>query len=149
MVFPVTFKFPNWVIDSVDVDPMYWSTNQTEGIRHYSYAWNTVEDSFDQDTEKYFGIEKPTIPELYTEDLPGQSFVSELGSAVNLSLMFKTCIYKTKLVKPYNKRENIKLGKFFVVKPIHCFNWDSIFLYNHESYGFERKHQLDSFCLKK
>lgn len=131
----IPFYFTDWIIDSYDVDPMFWSAvGEDFGIRHYYYHWK------DGDIEKSWGIEKPSVPTLYISHLPGQAFTSAISNtAVNVSLEFLTCIYKTKQVAPVNTRYNVKLGITEAIFPIHCFYWNSVFIYNHDTKQFERK----------
>jgi len=135
------FCFPDWVIDSQDKDPVY---NSFPGYgRFYLRRWNTVPGSYDKRTEKYYGEEKPKRPELYVTDLPSGAFLGEL-SAVNASLEFKTCIYKTKSIPLETTEDNINFAT-----PIKCFLWQNIYIYNYGKKEFEMKFEIDPFCLRK
>jgi len=146
----VPYKFTDWVIDSFDDDPVWWSyAGNDHGIRHYYYTWPIIAGIFNDDNDKLYGVEKPTIPLLYTSYLPMQFFKSSLGEAVNISLGYKTCIYKTDQVITSTTRDNIGLDEGTSVMPLHCFDWDSIFVYNYKTKKVERKTKLDDFCLDR
>lgn len=158
-----TLCFPNWVIDSVDKDPLY---NSLPGKnRHYYYRWNTVPGSKDKNTEIYYGWMRPTAPGLYLDtlsdilkehkpdglyisDRPGTAFYYQSPywkpSAINSSLEFKTCIYKAADIPIETTEDNVNFAK-----PIHCFTWKSSFIYNHDLGIFETKDTIDPFCLEE
>ena len=136
-----TFCFPDWVIDSQDKDPVY---NSFPGYgRFYLRRWNAVPGFYNEKTEKYYGEEKPSYPELYVTDIPSGAFTGELG-AVNASLEFKTCIYKTEDIPWGIAEDNVDFAT-----PIKCFLWQNIYIYNYAKKEFEMKSEIDSFCLQK
>ena len=139
----VTFRFPDWVIDSVDTDPFFNNVPGAE-FRHYYYRWNQVPDSFEKKTELFYGKEKPSLPKLYVKDLPGTSFYSDEYSPVakNTSLEFRTCIYKTKEIPTITTADNIHFAE-----PIHCFDWRSSFIDQLEAGKFESPAEIDPFCM--
>lgn len=134
----ITFKFDDWTIDSYDFDPAY-ATNA--GIsRFYGYRWNIVPGSFSTKTEKYYGEQKPKNPELYIVDHPGQAFyLYEL--AHNISLKFRTCIYKTGEVPINASHENINFAE-----PISCFEWGSSFVFDHSADEFKSSSDIAPAC---
>lgn len=135
------FCFPDWIIDSMDKDPVYFSF--PEYGRFYARRWNTILGSYEKATEKYYGEEKPTHPVLYVKDSPTSAFLFE-DVAINTSLEFKTCIYKTKDVPAETTEDNINFAE-----PIKCFEWQHIYIYNYETKDFETKSEIDPFCLEK
>lgn len=136
-----TFCFPSWVIDSIDKDPVYASF---PGLGRFdARRWNMVLGSYDKKTEKYYGDEKPAYPALYMRDVPSGAFLGELN-AINASMEFKTCIYKTKDVPLETTEDDINFAT-----PIKCFEWQNIYIYNHEIKEFEMKFEIDEFCLAK
>ena len=137
----IKFKHTDWVIDSVDLDPVY---NSHPDLRHASYRWNTKPGSFDKSTEKVYYNERPSTPNLYVSDLPGTAFYSQDGEAKNLSLEFVTCIYKTVDIPLVATPADINFST-----PIACHTWKSSFIYNHEAAKFEVKNDVDAFCLEK
>lgn len=138
---PVPFVFPEWTIDSIDRDPLYWSAPIEN--RHTFYLWNEVPKSYKRATEKMYGVETPKTSRLYVTDRPGTSFLYE-GWARNTSLEFKICIFKTGDVPRKSLEDNVDFAA-----PIHCFFWKSSFIYNHDIGQFEKKESIDPFCLSK
>lgn len=134
----VVFKFPDWVLDSYDHDPVY-STLPGKS-RFFGYRWNTIPGSFLIETEKLYGEARPKIPKLYIVDHPGSSFYAD-GSAKNISLQFKTCIYKTKDVPTNVSYDNVNFAK-----PINCYEWKSSFVYNHSTGKFESPDYIVPAC---
>lgn len=135
------FHHPDWVIDSVDKDPIYNSLST--GNRHRAYRWNTVPGSTNNATEAYYSEGIPSNPELYVRDLPGTAFYLN-GRAKNLSLNFKVCLYKTADVPLETKQDDLSFAN-----PIHCFDWDSSFVYNHKLKKMERSKKLNPICTEK
>lgn len=135
----IKYKHSNWVIDSIDTDPMY--NNSISGLRHGSHRWNTVKGSYDKKTEKLYGRELPKSPTLYVSDLPGSAFIDS-GFAKNISLQFKTCIYKTRDIPLILNPEDVNFKE-----AISCLNWSSSFIYNHDSAKYETKTDIDPVCL--
>lgn len=125
----ITFKFPDWTIDSYDLDPAYATV--PDKSRFYGNRWNTVPGSFSTDTEFFYGQRKPRIPKIYIVDHPGQAFYLN-GRAHNISLKFRTCIYQTKNVSKKVAHDNINFAE-----PISCYEWSSSFVYNHFIGEFE------------
>lgn len=132
------FKFKNWVIDSVDTDPVY---NSVPGEpRHVAYYRNTVRGSFSPETEKFYGHEKPELPELYVKDrsVPAATYLE--GRVQNVSLGLKICIYKANEV-PKSIPDNINFAE-----PLYCHYRSSSFVYNHESAKFEHPREIVPAC---
>lgn len=131
----VKFDHKEWVIDSIDTDPMY--NNGVANKRHQYYRF------IKNGKEAYYFQEQPTTPEFYVTDLPGT--VSTLDDprdiASNISLKFKSCIYKTSDI-PLEVAPN----ELDFAKPIRCFEWGSSHIYNHKLNKYERKSEIDPFC---
>ena len=117
----ITFCFPQWVIDSQDTDPAY--NSDPEYGRFYLLRWNKP-GSYDNRTQKYYGVEKPKKPVVYMADYPAGAFVSETGVR-NVALEFTTCIYKASDVPDKTRRDNLDFAK-----PISCFEWQNIYVYD-------------------
>lgn len=137
----VDYKHPEWTIDSIDLDPMY--NNSVPSLRHGSYRWNTAKNSYSKDTEKVYAKERPTSPTLYVSDLPGTAFADN-NEAKNISLEFRTCIYKTGKIPLVATPGDVNFSE-----PIACIPWKSSFIYNHKAKKFEAKDEIDSFCNQK
>ncbi|MDO8495932.1 MAG: hypothetical protein Q7S43_00560 [bacterium] len=135
---PIKFLFKEWTIDSYDFDPVY-STVPGKS-RFFGYRWNMIPGSFSTDTEKLYGQEKPKVPKMYIVDHPGSAFYLN-GTAHNISLQFRTCIYRTKDVPRTVSHNDINFAK-----PIHCYEWTSSFVYNHSVGEFESPLSISSAC---
>lgn len=117
----VQFCFRYWVIDSQDRDPAY-NSDPKHG-RFYYLRWNRP-GSYDNRTQKFYGVEKPPAPVLYMSDYPAGAFIAK--SAVrNVALQFKTCIYKAREVPAVGRRDKLDFAT-----PIHCFDWQNIYVYD-------------------
>ena len=117
----VPLCFPEWVIDSQDTDPVY--NSDPEYGRFYLLRWNK-QGSYDQDTQKYYGEEKPLLPVVYLTDHPAGAFITKTG-VKSAALEFNTCIYKASDVPKETRRDHIKFAK-----PITCFKWQNIYVYD-------------------
>jgi hypothetical protein len=113
--------FPQWVIDSQDTDPAY--NSDPEYGRFYLLRWNKPR-SYDQQTQKYYGDDKPKIPVVYMTDHPAGAFVTGTG-VKDVALEFKTCIYKASDVPKETRRDNINFAK-----PLACFEWQDVYVYD-------------------
>lgn len=133
------FNYKDWTIESSDADPIYFSTPAS---RHFNYKWNINKDSVDRTTEKYFGLEKPIYPELYISDIPYQAFYMN-GTAKNISLAFKTCLYRTLDIPLKINPEDVNFAE-----PINCFYWYSSWVYNHDPGKFENPYEIAPACNK-
>lgn len=135
------FKFKDWAIDSIDSDPVYYSSNGLP--RHYYYKWSKT-GKFPTDwqhDEMFFGRQSPPQPELYVSERPGGTAFKTEFDAKNISLQFRTCIYKTKDVPSETTPNDLNFAK-----PVHCFDWKSSFLYNHFKKRYENRNDISEFC---
>jgi len=123
----IPFCFRNWVIDSQDRDPAY--NSDPKYGRFYLLRWNKPH-SYDNQTQKFYGMEKPPTPILYMSDYPAGAFISKSGVR-NVALEFKSCIYKASDVPLVTTRDNLAFAK-----PIHCFAWQNIYVYDFAKAGF-------------
>lgn len=128
-----TFAFPEWVIDSDISDPVY--TSRAGSSRAYYGLW------LDNGVKTLYGNKKPATPELFIIDHPGRTAFFMGGGAQNTSLELRTCIYKTKDVPGRTTPDNV-----YFARPIKCFTWNSIFVYNHDVELFESTDKIDPFC---
>lgn len=130
----INYVYRDWAVDSDDMDPMY--QHGEVGTRHDFYRW------MDGNTPISYVRRLPTVPELYVSDIPGTaSMDKEIGLADNISLEFKTCVYKTKDVPTNSTAENVNFAK-----PIQCLGWRSSYIYNHKKEIFESPATIDQFC---
>ena len=126
----VPLCFPRWVIDSQDVDPVY--NSDPDFGRFYLLRWNAPA-SYNDRTQKYYGAQKPALPVVYMTDYPAGAFVTGAG-VKNTSLQFKTCIYKASEVPARTVRDDLNFAR-----PIHCFEWQSVYVYDFETGKFQTK----------
>lgn len=137
----IKFKHTEWMIDSVDEDPMYNSMRPQH--RHGAYRWNKNTGSYMEEGESYVLHAPAEKAELYVKDLPGVAFKSMNTNAKNISLEFKSCLYKTEEIP----LETHPLDLHFA-DPIHCFEWKSSHIYDHKKEKYESRDQIDPYCLR-
>src|SRR5690606_9504588 len=109
--------------------------------------WNEVPGSIDKRTERRYGEQKPAASaELYVIDRPGQAFTLDYGNdcAKNISLEFRTCIYREKDV-PLEVSSPSQLD---FATPIQCHDWNSSFIFDHQTRRYESPEGIDPFCTK-
>jgi hypothetical protein len=120
--------FPEWVIDSQDTDPAY--NSDPEYGRFYLLRWNKP-GSYDYQTQKYYGAEKPKFPIVYMTDYPAGAFVTGTG-VKNAALEFSTCIYRASDVPTETRRNDISFAT-----PIACFEWQNVYVYDFAKAKFQ------------
>lgn len=124
----IPFCFREWVIDSQDTDPAY--NSDPEYGRHYLLRWNKP-GSYDNRTHKFYGAQKPRKPVVYMTDYPAGAFVTGTGVR-NVSLEFKTCIYKASDVPAETSRDDIHFAQ-----PLACFDWQNVYVYDFAKASFQ------------
>ena len=129
----INFNHDKWMIDSVDRDPMYWSSPENVS-RHYTYKWNKVKDSHLKESSSIFGKLKPSsnVTNLYITDRPGTAFYEVGSGAKNIDLEFETCIYYAKDIPIETTPEEMDFAS-----PLKCITWDSLFIYNFKTNRYE------------
>ena len=137
----VPYYFPKEVIDGFVKDPIDWGAEENMPSRHFFYLNKYVSDQEPQ-KDDYYGMLKPAIPRLYLRDMPGIAELNEDGSATNISLQYRLCIYKTADVPKVVADSNLD----FAI-PLQCFSWNSSFVYNFGTKKFEQPPGLVEFCL--
>ena len=139
----VRFHFPNWVIDTVDLDPVYQSNTKESDFRHYAYRWNEKVRSIDRKTEHFLLREQPLKPEIYVNDLPSQGYYDEeyYPSAYNVSMDFKTCLYRKSDVP-----ERVKSPGTWIENPIVCYEWSNRHTYDYGKKEFTNPASIDPIC---
>lgn len=165
----VEFKHADWVVDSVDLDPLYNSYDKEDANALNRHDWHRFvkvplllqedEASLMKDTPKYFNSKnfgyvmnaEAPLSQIYVSDLPsGSSLVPNAGAnhreVITSSLEFKTCIY--------NIRDIPVMGdpaKFDAPEdqggPIKCFEWSDKAKFNKKNQTFDRVNEMDPFCL--
>jgi hypothetical protein len=124
----IPFCFRDWVIDSQDTDPAY--NSDPEYGRYYLLRWNKP-GSYDNQTQKFYGRQKPRKPVLYMTDYPAGAFITGTG-VKNVALEFKTCIFKAKDVPVETHRLDINFAQ-----PIACFDWQNVYVYDFDKAVFQ------------
>lgn len=164
----VPFIHTNWEIDSVDIDPLYWSSTnlistsaETNDLRLESYLSPLKNWQFQKEEsalwEQYISLDhphkffmtlsekpQPQFPILITTDLPVSSNFS-YDEATNVSLQFQTCIYELEKIPltgdPVHPEFSRSEGG-----PIHCFQWSHNHIFNHQLKKFEEFKEIDPYC---
>jgi len=149
----VPFNFSDWTLDSPDLDPASMSPgpDYPELNRHAFYKTSPSQDYFNGDLSQYLVEKAPTKPQFFITDRPGEvAFSSQFqpsdGSppvlfAKNISLQFQTCLFKAKAVAT-----EISHFQLTPNDAIHCFNWESSFLYNFKSQKYESSSEISPAC---
>jgi len=138
----IPFVFPNWQIDGFVNDPLQWGKVKSTGSRH-DYYW--IHEPGHRGAEKadYFGAEKPKEPRLWLTDYPEEGiYFPDSFSAHNVSLQFKTCIYKSADVP-----REVSYDQINFAEPIHCFEWAISYIYDFETHKFDSPKGIDPYCL--
>lgn len=128
------------VVDSIDSDPVYGSGPEN---RHFYVQWANVIPSWIPDRQgKLMGEEPPVFPFGYITDMPGPaSYSTLLSNATNMSLEYKTCLFKTKDVPRKTNGSDVSREKAIV-----CFDWESKFVFNHATQRFEHHTGIHPEC---
>jgi hypothetical protein len=124
----VPFCFSRWVIDSQDTDPAY--NSDPEVGRFHLLRWNKP-GSYNERTQKFYGIQKPRRPVVYMTDHPSGAFGSGIG-VKNVALEFNTCIYKASDVPEEARRDDINFAT-----PLTCFGWQNVYVYEFDKQKFQ------------
>jgi hypothetical protein len=138
----VTFQHPEWVIDGVVTDPLDWNFTADPKTRFSAYQWSASGNIRSTDA-KYVENAPPTSPMLFVTDHPGVvSFSPDSGIADNISLQFRTCVYRTKDVPIFVPAENINFAK-----ALHCFDWVSSWIYDFNNKKYAHSSKIRPLCL--
>jgi hypothetical protein len=129
----VPFSHPDWVIDSVDTDPAYW-TDPEYPDRHALLRWGIDGVTFPNRPLDYptLNEQQPVEPRVFIADYPqgGDIRWNKWANAVvatNSTFRFKTCLFRSQDV-PTRANPDTKLPQ-----PIICMWWDSLYVYDHTS----------------
>lgn len=136
------FMHKQWVVDSVDDDPIYWSNKDAKyGNRVALYRLDDPFYSRKVENRKYVYRHFKDQDTYYVRDLPspGKNYDDEYSNA---SMEFRTCLYRISDVPKISDPES----KGLLEKAIHCFEWNHSYIYNYQLKAFEIKEQLASYC---
>ena len=137
------FYHPEWMIDSLDKDPLYNSYDANVD-RFAAYKWvPTLGDYTNFREDMYVFDQAPPHAELFVTDRPAQAYANK-DIIQNVSLSFKSCIYKIEDIPLESNPTDTSFAK-----PIKCFEWNSSYIYNKELKKFESPQGIHPFCLKE
>src|SRR3989344_500400 len=121
------FLHPDWIVDSPLSDPLFGS-DPKRVTRHYFMEWNKAPEQFPRSHGTYYGDVAPTTPRLFMFNSPTTpAYVSRGGAtdvAINHSLEYRTCLYRTKDIS------NTSDGSI-IPGALGCFEWKSSHVYDH------------------
>ncbi len=132
----------DWEVDSYDDDPIYPSDNTYSSYRHAFYKWTPKQGDYTNYNDSVSLIAKPAPhPEIFATDRPAQAYVED-NIIKNISLKFKTCIYKTRDI-------TTSIGDFKLSPKdaIACHDWNSSYVYNKDLKKYENPIEIHPFCL--
>lgn len=133
----VDYFFQNWVIDSQDINPLYWLHAD------YKYTKSGVMFSDDRDDLISYGDQKPESPSLFVYDLPAQSFWNQYANwAFINSVAFQTCLFK----KSDLPTETVRTDMSFKDRALVCFNWTNLWTWNFKTMRMNRSFKVDEVC---
>jgi hypothetical protein len=139
--FPHSHK--DWVIDSIDKDPAYWSAPQEYG-RLSKYRLN---DPMIPQTEVRPVYMKSSLTDQtisYVRDMPtGASYYAGAGH-LNASIDFRTCLYKLSDLP----LETSPDGASIAGKELKCFDWGHHYIFNYAKSKYEITKKIHPYCLK-
>lgn len=137
----IPYVFTQWTIDGPSPDPLDWGFDGQEN-RHFFYKWSPTPGSVDPATARYYGQGKPTQPALFVRDLPGTAFYdAKTGEARNISVEFRTCVYKAAEVP-----RQVGPTELDFAKPLQCFTWASSWIYDFDTGGMKSPVGVVPFC---
>ncbi len=137
-----TFKHPTWEIDSDSTDPIY-SSYAPHG-RFALLRWNQNPKSSDAETATYYAAKRPPHGVTFVTDLPASAFASKFNDAQNVSLEFRTCLFKTSDLPATTSPDGANLPE---QSAIWCVSWDHKFVYDFKSQTMTKPSQIDAICL--
>lgn len=166
----IPFVHKNWVVDSVDVDPLYSSYSQPDADEFNRFNWHKVPKkplllsegiaSILKDKETFFNKKHYSYVQdgelrgrqLMVTDLPTGSDYRPNGALkkdwINVSsLELKTCLYHTKDIPSTGDPAGFDAPEI-ERGPIVCFDWSDKSEVDFENKRFKRTEKLDPFCFE-
>ena len=142
----VSFNHLDWVIDSVDKDPAYWSDPEYAD-RHALMRWGIDEDSFPNRPGDYPMVaeRQPSEPRLFITDYPQGGDIrwnrwANMLVATNSAFRFRTCLFRAGDV-PTQANPDTPLPQ-----PLVCMWWDSLYVYDHVQQKMASPADATSLC---
>ena len=140
----IPFKHAGWQIDSDSTDPIY-SSYASEGVEYGRFAllrWNANPKDVNPETATYYAKAKPPHGTTFVTDLPASAFAIATD-AQNVSLDFRTCVYKTRDLPETTSPDGANIDQ---TKAIWCVSWDHKYVYDFKTKTMAKPSQIDSFC---
>ena len=138
------FVHREWQIDSDDELPMFGSSKSQPLQPHYFMEWGGNPNKFPDRSQKLYGEDPPNIPRLYIRaNVEPAAHVTENVwglSAINHSLEFRMCLYRSKDVAGRTDKHA------FIENPIDCFSWESSFVYDFKAKKFNSPKGILPIC---
>lgn len=116
----MTFRHPAWEIDSYTLDPVYSSDTRVSSDRHYFAQWLPRGQEWRHGGDaNIWGVSHPTFPELFITDDPVPAYRISQDEAKNVSLEFRTCLYRLRDLPRHARSVDDLAG----ASPIVCETW--------------------------
>lgn len=121
----MTFYFPEWTVDSLDGDPVYWSVPGAPRTAAYLFGGEGGDPWV---AGRAYGNGEIPARELYVIDRPSLAFRGA-RSWISVALEFRTCLFHLEDV-PVTIPDNAVL---LLSRALHCFDWRSVNVFDHET----------------
>jgi hypothetical protein len=131
---------PEWVIDSADTDPLYWSSDKNRRLANYRLDDPMLHQ--EPKNRKYYDTHFTNQKAFFIRDMPTGATEFDDGHQ-NSSMQFKTCLYKLSDV-PLTIAPS---GEAIVGKELKCFEWQNNFIFNYEKNKYQMAKDIHPACL--
>lgn len=154
-----TFHHPNWVLDSIDTNPIYGSHREGNydsdfNLHFFFHPLDPTLSPHERDSgnkqDLTFFEEAEVAPSstLYVNDLPTVATIDsatyDFTSSRSVFLELRTCIHKRDEIPRYLENPDPSLIKS---KPLHCFNWQVKHAWSEEKEDFiTPEMSVEEFC---
>lgn len=144
------FLHPEWQIDNVTLDPIYFSTRNPgyDPIRGFEIPRNAnymVVDPKDGDEVRWGGkLSNIVDNRLFVFDQPSPGSLGNMNGkpkATNTSLEFKTCLYAISDIPKKVENPSVEYPN-----PVACLEWNSRFHYNFSTRRFAESSTIHPYC---
>lgn len=140
----IVFVHPEWVIDADDKLPIHGSSPYTPLLTHHFMEWGVPQGIFPNGSYQTYGDDPPREPRLHfmeSVSVPAHlESTFDTQTAVNHSLEFRTCLYRTKDIPAFVDKKN------FIPHPIDCFSSSSSYIYDFTAKKFKSEKHIASIC---
>jgi hypothetical protein len=140
------FQHRDWEIDSDTHDPIY--SSYAEHGRFALLRWNKDPLSLNPQTATYYEAQKPPHGSVFVTDMPGPSGLGSgdgksNGSAVNSSLDFRTCLFRSADLPLVTTPEGAGIA---TENALWCADWSQHLVWDFKAGKMSQPSQLDSVC---